>query len=123
ADARGVRPRGDARRIPPTTSPRSGRRALVRRRCELLQRSARRRGTCHRSSHDRRAGRWLVRRLVPPQVSAHHALTRCIESIRDKDLTGRLTQVMPTIMDGEETYDAHGQASTLYLIPGTDGID
>lgn len=64
-----------------------------------------------------------MRRLVPPQISAQHALTRCIESIRDNDLKGRLTQVMPTIVAGEETYDAHGQASTLYLIPGTDGVD
>lgn len=64
-----------------------------------------------------------MRRLVPPQISAQHTLTRCVESIRDNELTGRLTQVMPTIVAGEGTYEANGQTSTLYLIPGTDGID
>ena len=64
-----------------------------------------------------------MRRLPRPCISAHHALTQCIESVRDNDLANRLRRVMPTIVSGEGAYDTHGQASSLYLIHGTDGVD
>lgn len=64
-----------------------------------------------------------MRRLPRPQFSVQHALTKCIESIRNDNLTRRLAQVTPTIVAAEGTYIDHGEASTLYLIPGSVGID
>lgn len=64
-----------------------------------------------------------MRRLPRPGLSAHQTLTQCINSIRDADLTARLALVMPTVVAAEATYEQHGDASTLYLIPGTDGVD
>jgi len=63
-----------------------------------------------------------MRRLPRPVLSAHHALTQCIDSIRNDDLTARLNLAMPSIVAAEATYALHGEASTLYLIPGTNGV-
>jgi 5-methylcytosine-specific restriction endonuclease McrA len=64
-----------------------------------------------------------MRRLPRPQISAQHALTQCAQSIQDANLTARLEQVMPTVVAAEGAYVVHGDASTLHLIPSTNGID
>jgi hypothetical protein len=63
-----------------------------------------------------------MRRLPRPGASAQHTLTQCIESIRNADLNRRLALAMPTVVAAEATYAQHGDASTLYLMPGTDGV-
>lgn len=63
-----------------------------------------------------------MRRLPIPRISSHHALTQCIASIRDTNLTGRLALAMPTVVAAEATYVQHGTASSLYLIAGTNGV-
>tara|TARA_R110002051_G_scaffold269600_1_gene329808 strand:- start:23782 stop:24576 length:795 start_codon:yes stop_codon:yes gene_type:complete len=49
-------------------------------------------------------------------------LTQCIDSIRDNDFTTRLALAIPSVVAAEATYVLHGEASTLYLIPGTNGV-
>lgn len=63
-----------------------------------------------------------MRRLPRPAVSSRQALTQCIGSIRNADLTARLTLAMPALVAAEATYVQHGDASTLYLIQGSDGV-
>lgn len=63
-----------------------------------------------------------MRRLPRPNISAHHTLGLCIGSIRDAGLTHRLGLASPTIVAAEATYAAHGDAGTLHLIPGTNGV-
>lgn len=63
-----------------------------------------------------------MRRLPRPQISAHNTLGLCIASIRDPDLTSRLALATPAIVAAEATYTGHGEAGTLHLIAGTNGV-
>lgn len=63
-----------------------------------------------------------MRRLPRPAISSHHALMQCIGSIRNADLKARLTLAISTVVAAEATYTQHGDSSTLYLIPGSDGV-
>lgn len=63
-----------------------------------------------------------MRRLPRPDVSSHHALTQCIASIQNVNLSARLALVMPTVVAAEVTYVIYGEQSTLHLMQGTDGV-
>ena len=63
-----------------------------------------------------------MRRLPCPTIPASEIVERCIESIRDQQLRGRLANALPLIEIAEQDYLAKGPLSDLYAIEGSNTI-
>lgn len=63
-----------------------------------------------------------MRRLPRPAIPVRDVLGRCINSIRDNDLTQRLGLASPTIEAAELAYIALGETASLHQVAATNGV-
>jgi hypothetical protein len=63
-----------------------------------------------------------MRRLNRPPFAVREALSLCIQSIRDRELTDRLALIADQVEAAESAYVLRGDQEELFLIPQTLGI-
>ena len=57
-----------------------------------------------------------------PGLDAKETYLRCISSVRDADLRGRLRAVAPEVVDAAAGYASRAAAGELHLVPTSDGV-
>lgn len=63
-----------------------------------------------------------MRSLPPPELTSAQVVAACAASIRDPDLSGRLTAVAGRLTQAEADYQLHGTGMSLFRIQPSNGV-